>query len=573
MMEMAYNLPAAWDQGFVLPKNALDEGLERRGFVTKQMPRGTYDQPEVGTGGYKVPRYVLDEGYGQGTFTTKWQPSGSYSGPKVPNWLNRRPQVVRTKRLPGGAKVVTVQPLNGDDDAIPATYQDYGAKAAQVIISQVSRLPVRSRPAAMKALLAKIDKSLWSRTSDIWKRYVSQGVAPDQAFPMALARAMAAGFSAEIVDMGLRRKAPQVNSLLGLGCYGLCGAPLSLGYLLTEEGGGSTGGSTGGSYPSVPLPPKPVVHDGGVIPVTPPVDDSGIKVFYVGGFPFRGDVPIKTWVSSNATANDNGRARPPLFQVEHPDGMSADQIAFLTKYLTEEVNANGKSDQMVHYNATSSEPYYREPDAEFWFSKLGIQQDVGVRFQNLRALRLATSPVAWTVHPTTGDNLAMHVTLARLDMAKDYNVVSNPLVLKAWISKMPSPNWWTSLLQTVVKLPITLDPTGSVEAVQDAVGKATKVVIDIHDAIRDAIHKLTCEVLNSKEGETAGAAVAAYYGAPPQVGVEGVKTAASLCPGGGQPLPLPPIPVAKPSMLPVVLLAGGGVLAALLLLQPKKKKT
>ena len=60
---MAYNLPPPWDPGFALPQNVRDEGLQRRGFVTKQMPRGSYDNPSVGYGGFTVPQYVKDEGY------------------------------------------------------------------------------------------------------------------------------------------------------------------------------------------------------------------------------------------------------------------------------------------------------------------------------------------------------------------------------------------------------------------------------------------------------------------------------------------------------------------------------
>ena len=39
---MPFNLPPSWDPGYALPDNVKDEGLERRAFVTKQMPRGTY---------------------------------------------------------------------------------------------------------------------------------------------------------------------------------------------------------------------------------------------------------------------------------------------------------------------------------------------------------------------------------------------------------------------------------------------------------------------------------------------------------------------------------------------------
>lgn len=108
---MAYRLPSAWDPGYAMPKNALDEGLERRAFTTKWTPRGTYDNPAVSKtpGGYAIPKYVQDEAYGQGARVTSWQPSGTYNGPKIPHYLNQRPQVAIAATSPGGAKVVTVR--------------------------------------------------------------------------------------------------------------------------------------------------------------------------------------------------------------------------------------------------------------------------------------------------------------------------------------------------------------------------------------------------------------------------------------------------------------------------------
>lgn len=118
---MPFNLPPPWDPGFAIPDNVRDEGLERRGFVTKQMPRGTYDQPNVGTGGYAVPQYVMDEGYGQGTFTTKWLPNGTVTIPMVPHYLNQRPQVVSEQVLPAGGRAVTLRRKAAADVGSPAT--------------------------------------------------------------------------------------------------------------------------------------------------------------------------------------------------------------------------------------------------------------------------------------------------------------------------------------------------------------------------------------------------------------------------------------------------------------------
>lgn len=249
---MAYNLPAAWDPGFVLPSNVRDEGLQRRAFVTKQLPRGTYDDPRVGTGGFAVPQYVHDEGYGQGTFTTKWQPSGSYVGPKVPNWLNQRPKVIRQRKLPSGKVVSTIQPLG--DDEMPEPFETYGQRAAQMMLNRVAILPPGKRGPALHQIMDTIDKSLWTRVQGILRRYVAQGMTTAQALPLAIARAMSTGIAAEIIDAGLKRKPPQAKSLLGLGCYG----PQAMGAIKRGDGSGD---DPVREIPYVPPKPVPVKTD------------------------------------------------------------------------------------------------------------------------------------------------------------------------------------------------------------------------------------------------------------------------------------------------------------------------
>lgn len=108
---MTYRLPSAWDPGYAMPKNAVDEGLERRAFVTKWAPRGSYDNPQISNtpGGYALPKYVQQEAYGQGATVTSWQPSGTYNGPKIPQWLNQRPRITKVVPVGGGAKAVSIR--------------------------------------------------------------------------------------------------------------------------------------------------------------------------------------------------------------------------------------------------------------------------------------------------------------------------------------------------------------------------------------------------------------------------------------------------------------------------------
>lgn len=233
---MAFNLPPPWNSGYALPGNVRDEGLQRRAFVTKQMPRGTYYQSRVGTGGYVVPQYVLDEGYGQGAATTKWAPSGSYPGKAIPYWLNQRPETVADKRLPGGAKQVTIQRgLSGiqSEPEMPEPFEQYGQRAATILLGRMAKLPPAHRKSTLKKTLDAVDPSLWKRTAEIARRYNNQGMSAAQALHQGLARAMSTGVAAEIITTGAKREAPQARSLLGLGCYG-CG-PLLVGLGATNR--------------------------------------------------------------------------------------------------------------------------------------------------------------------------------------------------------------------------------------------------------------------------------------------------------------------------------------------------
>lgn len=155
---MAYNLPPPWDPGFALPQNAKDEGDQRQAFVTKQMPRGTYDQPSVGYGGYAVPQYVKDEGYGQGTFTTKWLPSGTYTTPKIPHWQNHRPVVLSETRLPGGGRAISIRtrkPQGPSLVKLPLTQKGGAAPTAMGAIDSSSLVPLAAAAGALYLIFRK----------------------------------------------------------------------------------------------------------------------------------------------------------------------------------------------------------------------------------------------------------------------------------------------------------------------------------------------------------------------------------------------------------------------------------
>lgn len=240
---MAYNLPPPWDSGYAIPDNVRDEGLERRGFVTKQMPRGTYDNPRVGSGGYVLPANVRAEEYGQGTYTTKWLPRGYVDAPP-PIALNQRPRVLADRRVAGRTRAVRfaapimVQPQNqgsavavsGDD--LPPQFVTYGERAADKLLQSVAGIPWPTAKARLKATMDAIDPTLWTRAATLTQQYMAQGYRGIAALRAGLAGAMSTGIAAEILRAGMSRTAPQARSLLGLGCYGCAaalGAPVAVG--------------------------------------------------------------------------------------------------------------------------------------------------------------------------------------------------------------------------------------------------------------------------------------------------------------------------------------------------------
>src|SRR5277367_5883047 len=247
---MAYNIPKAWSPGMALPRYVRDEGLERHAFTSLEDPDGTYDNPDVGTGGYVVPQYVIKEGYGQGAFVTKWAPRGTYFGRKIPAWLNRPGNQIKAiqpgknggttftlqslpnpnippgiTRLGGGSNysATPTAPALGDVSAaggstvIHPAYEQYGQRAAAVILNGVSQVSPKQRKPLLKRTLDTIDKSLWSRTQTIANGYIAKGMPPAQALHHGLARAMSTGLLAEVIQTGRTGKRPAAKGQLGLG--------------------------------------------------------------------------------------------------------------------------------------------------------------------------------------------------------------------------------------------------------------------------------------------------------------------------------------------------------------------
>lgn len=593
-----YNLPPAWDPGFCLPKNVQDEGLERRAFVTKQMPRGTYDNPSVGDGGYDVPQYIKDEGYGQGTFTTRWPPDGTYDGPKIPHWLNQRPKVTKVTRLPGGGRRVTVQALG--DDPLPEPFESYGQRAAATVIAHFAPLPTGLRQVAMRRFLDTVDKSLWSRTQDFFRRYVQQKIPPQDAFPLALARALSTGIVAEIILTGKRGEAPQATSLLGLGCYG-CGPLLGAmalgdatvtGCQPAPEGftwiyGATVNGqwipghwarlepgkqaqpfcSGGPPFGSGATTVADLVASGAQIITrdhAPPFD------FWVGPFGFdTKTLKDRVWaIGGDPSPSVSNRAAPPDIMYVNPDPDNHDPpqpqgstvrkitpeiLAWMKARLTEETDPSGQKDVPRYYTDKSEMNGFPEPDAPKWFDAMGISPTTPMRFHKLSALRTAGMVWARTKHIKTGADMVLAIQLGRADFRRDYDPKTNGLALKVWLARVPDRDIFGALWNPM----ILINPLTAMQATASVVAGLAPI-----------LGEMSCDVLKNPATGVVAGAVAAYYGMPPQAGQQGVAIAADQC---GQPPPPPPPPVVKRPIWTYVLLAGGGILTVAMLTAPHKK--
>jgi hypothetical protein len=608
---MAYNLPPPWDPGFALPKNVRDEGLQRRGLVTKWLPRGTYDDSVDGTAGYNVPQYIKDEGTGQGAFTTFWQGRGTYNGGKVPHWLNQRPTVTQVTPLPGGGKQFTVQPPLGDDAPIGEPFDTYGQKAAATLIASVAGLPPGQRQKVLKAAMDHIDKSLWSRTQDIFNRYVQQKMAPGNAFPLALARALSTGIAAEIITTGVRRVAPQANSLLGLGCYGGHAFPGAMGdvawptgctpapagytwlYSATVNGQSVPGhwaklppGMTAQPFCSGVVPPGALTVADPLTPGAPPpvieVRDHGADYdWFVGPFGFNTSTFVpRVWAIGTSSATVANRASTPdimyLMPGDLPAGpqlanvrpMIPQVLAWLKARLTEAKDASGNADTPTTYldmasnrhpssymfDANGNVSQGQADDAKTWFDAMGIDPGTAVRLHTLWNLKTAGSPLARTTHIKTGANMALVVALAPMDLTRGEWSKANPLVLKVWLSTVPDINIFGALWNPM----ILINPLTALQATASVLAGVAPILGD-----------LACDVLTNPAAGTVAGAAAAAYGIPPQAGTTGVALAASQC---GKAPPPPPPPVVGHSIWPWVLLGGGAIVAVALLTKPKPKK-
>lgn len=175
-----FRIKNPYDPGYALPDYVMAEPPGTGTITTAQLPRKTFDDPVPGyTGGYAVPAYIAQEPIGRGAATTMW---------------------ARRKTIP-----LYVPESLGTDGADALRW--YGDQVADVVLSEVPRLPPDQREVGLEALLHAMEPGLLSRVADNMQRGMS---ARD-----AISAGVQVGFGREVARLG-RGAAPN----LGLGYYG-----------------------------------------------------------------------------------------------------------------------------------------------------------------------------------------------------------------------------------------------------------------------------------------------------------------------------------------------------------------
>jgi len=175
--------------------------------------------------GYAIPEYVAKEPKipRGGTFTTKQARRRTYDD------------------LHSGFSL-------GQDDAEPDPITDFGAKAARFTMAEIIKLPAGQRKAALKAILAELDPSIWNRTDARATDLRAQGVPALPALEQALAESMSLGLLEEFARVGKQGKVSP-KGMLGIGYYGP--GPALAGYARAMGGIWGTIKSIGKAIPGV----------------------------------------------------------------------------------------------------------------------------------------------------------------------------------------------------------------------------------------------------------------------------------------------------------------------------------
>lgn len=555
MAKPPFPIPKPWQSGLAIPGYMQNEGLREGAFVTHPTPRGTYDAPNPFDPSwdktYAVPDYILSEGYGQGARVTHWQPRGTYVGAT-------------------GMGDTSVP-------AIPSRFAAYGQKAARTLIAQVSRLPPASRKSAIRRLMNRIDPSLFSRTERYAQQFAAQGHNPQSALELGMAKAMAEGFTKEIVDTGKKGVRPAARGQLGLGCYA------------RRRGVAAALGDIAALKATRPLT--------AIASVLTPASSSGRQCSADGKFVWVNDhweriragqtcetfVPsgssptIRTGSSGGVTVTDSsGQVIPAkVSTAPSPDpALKMVQVgAFMfpadAKQSVQRWHKKLPADWQSAIRTVVSQPNPNVSPINWRLSDFvdGLPSLISNRYigtpptSGTYPSRLGWAPVLKATHPISGKDYGVFLAIGPQDGKSAMNtkdasgkIVPNPdpgatpvlQVIWSEIDKAWYQDLWNWIKSIVVK------------------------VVDFAADVLSEVADLACTVLQGKAAITAGAAAGAAYGgtAGAGAGAQGVQLAQVACSS-----PPPPSSDEESSfpILPVAI-AGGAVLA-IAAFWPKKKRT
>lgn len=541
MTKNFYNLPPPWNPGYAIPDSVLDEGLLRRAFVTAETPRGTYDDPSIGNAGYAVPRYIDDEGYGQGAFVTKWLPRGYY-GPQIPHYLDQTFEKIVGESPASGRGVVlkfetmgdSAPPYRSSPKARGADrFQQFGRRAAAAVITEVRKLPTAKRPAAMRQIMNAMDPRLYDRTIRYTNRFAKVGMRPQQALAHGLAAGITEGMLSELKKSGQSRRAPQIQTLPGLGCYG-CAAAL----------GAVTAGTSHVQAVLSSPPAEGSCSADGLYKWT-----NGAWVRRKAGETCTGPVVAggpsqSTGAGTTVTATSVLRVGPGLeFPINAQRGSSLVFKSPSTLASSPELAAwirtawTTGSDKMITWDPTNL------PVLAPWVQAVGIAAGQKINFQ--RVVGFVPTAAYKITNPTNGEEWGLWISLSNLTGTGQPKGGSVDLVIT---TRKPADR---SLLSKALSAVATVAAPVAIYG-----GGIVAGALDI-------VSDLACGLVTSPG---APAAAAAASGGAAAVGV---SIAAGVCAG---PTPQAPPPEASSSDYTVPLLIGAGVIGTALVLSKRKKK-
>ena len=210
-MTAFYNKP--WNPGYALPAYERAEDPLTRGDArtTPWLPRGTISNVkglDKRTAGYSLPPYLMKEPVGSQAHTTPWIPRGTVMSMKgiktgLP-WISNAHTLDSNGLGSLGATDKGNGSVGGSDPI-----EQYGQKAAALIVQDFKEVPLGKRDAQLRELLGEIDPRLYGMFKKERGRLLDMGAAPAMAFKNGLAAAFTQGLLKEFVKLGKSKKVPK----------------------------------------------------------------------------------------------------------------------------------------------------------------------------------------------------------------------------------------------------------------------------------------------------------------------------------------------------------------------------